>query len=88
MKKILALTGVFVVLAPAAAALAHGDTHARDHRKHYRFHREVVEDHAGAHEEGFRSRRQHRAYHRGLRQDHHEFHDDHPNTRHEHYRWW
>lgn len=71
-----------------APALAHEDydRHTRDHKKHYRFHDDVGEAHARAHDEGFYSRREHRAYHRALRDLHGEFHNDHPNTRHDHYR--
>ena len=63
--------------------------HARDHRAHLSFHREVNEAHRRAHEDGFYSQAEHRAYHRALRDLHGDFHEDHPGTRHDHYRrWW
>ena len=92
--KTLIAAAVLAITAPATAAMAHGDDygrHARDHRAHWKFHREVNQAHGGAHEEGFYSRAEHRAYHRALRDLHGDFHEDHPGTRHDHYswrRWW
>ena len=80
------------IAAPVTAAWAHDDDdygqHARDHRAHWTFHREVNEAHRRAHEQGFYSRAEHRAYHRSLRDLHGDFHEDHPDTRHDHYRWY
>jgi hypothetical protein len=88
--KTLIATAVFVMAAPLTAAFAHDDEygrHARDHRSHLSFHREVNEAHRRAHEEGFYSDTEHRAYHRALRDLHRDFHEDHPGTRHDHYTW-
>ena len=90
--KVLVAAAMLALTVPAAPAFAHDsdysyNRHARDHRQHRNFHREVGEAHARAHEEGFYSRREHRAYHRALRNLHGEFHEDHPGTRHDHYDW-
>ena len=88
-KTVLATGALLLLMAPVTPAFAHDNynNHERDHKTHYRFHRDVGDAHERAHEEGFYSRREHRAYHRALRDLHHGFHDHHPNTRHDHYRW-
>ena len=89
--KYLILAAPLLLLGATLPAQAHDDdydSHAADHREHYRFHDEINEAHERAHDEGFSSRREHRAYHRALRDLHGDFHEDHPNTYHDHYRYY
>src|SRR5262245_32379468 len=91
-RKVLMAAAVPALAAPATSAFAHDDDysysrHQRDHRAHWRVHRDISQAHRRAHEEGFYSRSEHRAYHRALRDLHGDFHGSHPGTRHDHAEW-
>src|SRR5262245_12866163 len=86
--KTLIAAAVLAITLPTTATLAHDDDygrHARDHRAHWKFHREVNEAHRRAHEEGFYSRVAHSGYQPSLRNLNGGFNEDHPSTRHDPY---